>query len=65
MVPEQLTVAARAYRKVAGVGGDRALARQDERIRKGMRLVTTNSEIAFIVAEGSRVTGEVRRALQD
>ena len=49
--------------KVAGVGGDRHLARQVEFIRKGVRFITTNSEIAFILAEGSRVTGELRGAL--
>lgn len=45
------------------VGGDRHLARQTEMIRKGMRFITTNSDIAFILAEGSRVTGELRTAL--
>jgi len=45
------------------VGGDRNLARQVEFIRKGMRFVTTNSEIAFMVAEGGRVTSELRKAL--
>ena len=45
------------------MGGDRDRARQVECIRKGMRFVTTNSEIAFILAEGSRVTGELRTAL--
>lgn len=48
----------------AGVGGDRNLARQTEYIRRGARFITTNSEIAFIMAEASRVTGELRRALQ-
>jgi len=38
--------------------------RQCEFIRKGARFLTTNSEIAFILAEGSRVTGELRRALE-
>jgi hypothetical protein len=35
-----------------------------EYIRRGARFVTTNSEIAFIMAEASRVTGELRQALQ-
>jgi hypothetical protein len=35
-----------------------------EYIRRGARFITTNSEIAFILAEASRVTGELRRALQ-
>jgi hypothetical protein len=35
-----------------------------EYIRRGARFITTNSEIAFILAEATRVTGELRRALQ-
>ena len=50
--------------KIAGVGGDRHLPRQMEYIRRGARFITTNSEIAFILAEATRVTGELRRALQ-
>ncbi|MBX3665505.1 MAG: aldolase [Burkholderiales bacterium] len=50
--------------KIAGVGGDRHLPRQMEYIRRGARFITTNSEIAFIMAEASRVTGELRQALQ-
>lgn len=49
--------------KVPGVGGDRNLERQAGFIRKGARFITTNSEIAFILAEGTRVTSELRRAL--
>jgi len=54
----------KAHGKIPGVGGDRNLTRQAEFIRKGARFITTNSEIAFILAEGSRVTGELRKALQ-
>lgn len=53
----------KAHGKIPGVGGDRNVARQAEFIRKGARFITTNSEIAFILAEGARVTGELRRAL--
>jgi staphyloferrin B biosynthesis citrate synthase len=60
---DQVIAACKKHGKVPGVGGDRNLARQVELIRKGMRFITTNSEIAFIVAEGSRVTGELRSAL--
>ncbi len=49
--------------KVPGLGGDRNVARQVEFIRKGVRFLTTNSDIAFMLAEGSRVTGELRKAL--
>ena len=54
---------AKKHGKVPGVGGDRSISRQAEFIRKGARFITTNSEIAFILAEGSRVTGELRKAL--
>ena len=49
--------------KVPGIGGDRNVARQVEFIRKGVRFLTTNSDVAFMLAEGSRVTGELRKAL--
>ena len=60
---ERVISVAKAHGKVPGVGGDRNLARQAEFFRKGARFITTNSEIAFILAEGARVTGELRRAL--
>lgn len=61
---EKVIASAVRHGKIAGVGGDRNLARQTEYIRRGARFITTNSEIAFIMAEASRVTGELRRALQ-
>ena len=54
-----------AHGKIPGMGGDRDLKRQIEYIRKGARFITTNSEIAFILAEGTRVTTELRRALAE
>jgi hypothetical protein len=47
------------------MGGDRNIPRQMEYIRKGARFLTTNSEIAFIMAEATRVTTELRKALQE
>ncbi len=67
--PEHLAAVSRviavtkAHGKIPGVGGDRNLARQMEFIRKGARFLTTNSDIAFMMAEASRVTGELRKAL--
>lgn len=61
---EKVIAAAVRHGKIAGVGGDRNLARQMEYIRRGARFITTNSEIAFIMAEATRVTTELRRALQ-
>ena len=60
---EKVIAAAKKHGKTPGVGGDRNLARQVEFIKKGMRFVTTNSEIAFMLAEGTRVTTELRKAL--
>ena len=60
---DRVIAAALKHGKVPGVGGDRNLARQAEFIRKGARFITTNSEIAFILAEGSRVTAELRKAI--
>lgn len=60
---ERVISVATAHGKFAGVGGDRNLPRQTGYIRQGARFITTNSEIAFIMAEASRVTGELRRAL--
>jgi 2-keto-3-deoxy-L-rhamnonate aldolase RhmA len=51
--------------KIPGMGGDRNIPRQIEYIKKGARFLTTNSEIAFILAEATRVTTELRRALAD
>jgi 2-keto-3-deoxy-L-rhamnonate aldolase RhmA len=60
---DKVMAAAKKHGKVPGVGGDRNLARQTDFIRKGARFITTNSEIAFMIAEGSRVTGELRKAI--
>src|SRR5258705_6257057 len=41
--------------KIAAMGGDRHIPRQIEDIRQGARLLTTNSQIAVILAEATRV----------
>jgi staphyloferrin B biosynthesis citrate synthase len=60
---DKVITAAKKHGKVPGVGGDRNIARQADFIRKGAQFITTNSEIAFILAEGARVTGELRKAI--
>lgn len=60
---DKVISAAKKHGKIPGVGGDRNVARQADFIRKGAQFITTNSEIAFILAEGSRVTGELRKAI--
>jgi 2-keto-3-deoxy-L-rhamnonate aldolase RhmA len=62
---EHVIAATLRHGKIAGVGGDRHLPRQMEYIRRGARFITTNSEIAFILAEAGRVTTELRRALAE
>jgi 2-keto-3-deoxy-L-rhamnonate aldolase RhmA len=62
---DRVITVATANGRIPGVGGDRNLPRQMEYIRKGARFITTNSEIAFIMAEATRVTGELRRALAE
>ena len=59
----RVITAAKKHGKVSGVGGDRNLPRQMEFIRRGARFLTTNSDIAFMTAEASRVTAELRNAL--
>ena len=62
---DRVISAAIANGKIAGMGGDRHIPRQIEYIRKGARFLTTNSEIAFILAEATRVTTELRRAIAE
>jgi len=62
---DRVISAAIANGKIAGMGGDRHIPRQIEYIRKGARFLTTNSEIAFILAEATRVTTELRRAMAE
>ena len=60
---DKIMSAAKKHGKVPGVGGDRNIARQVDFIRKGAQFITTNSEVAFMIAEGTRVTTELRKAL--
>ena len=60
---DRVIAAAKKHGKASGFGGDRNLQRQTDFIRKGARFLTTNSDAAFMLAEGSRVTGELRKAL--
>jgi 2-keto-3-deoxy-L-rhamnonate aldolase RhmA len=54
---------ANAHGKFAGLGGDRNVARQVEFVRKGVKFMTTQTDIGFLMAEASRRTGELRQAL--
>ena len=59
----RVIAAAKAHGKFAGIGGDRHLERQVAFIRQGARFVTTQTDIGMLMAEASRITGELRRAL--
>jgi 2-keto-3-deoxy-L-rhamnonate aldolase RhmA len=61
---ERVIAASKKHGKVSGMGGDRNIPRQTDFIRKGVQFLTTNSDIAFLMAEASRVTGELRKALR-
>jgi len=54
---------ATAHGKFAGLGGDRDVARQVHFIRRGVKFMTTQTDIGFLMAEASRRTGELRKAL--
>jgi 2-keto-3-deoxy-L-rhamnonate aldolase RhmA len=55
--------AASRHGKFAGLGGERDLARQVGFIRKGVRFVTTQTDIGFLMAEASRRTEQIRKAI--
>jgi 2-keto-3-deoxy-L-rhamnonate aldolase RhmA len=61
---DHIFAAAKKHGKVCGVGGDRNVKRQMDSIRNGAQFLTTNSDIAFLMAEASRVTGELRTAMK-
>jgi 2-keto-3-deoxy-L-rhamnonate aldolase RhmA len=59
-----LIAACRKHGKFAGLGGDRDIARQTQFIRDGVRFVTTQTDIAYLMAEASRKTAVLREALK-
>ena len=59
---EQVIAAAARHDKFAGLGGERDLERQVGFIKKGVRFVTTQTDISFLMAEAERRTeGEFAR----
>lgn len=59
---DKVMKACKANNKWPGLGGDKDIGRQAKLIREGVRFVTTQSDIAFLIAEASRRTGELRQA---
>ena len=60
---ERVMAAAKANGKFSGLGGDRDIERQTRFIRGGVRFVTTQSDIAFLMTEASRRTQTLRGAI--
>jgi 2-keto-3-deoxy-L-rhamnonate aldolase RhmA len=60
---DRVLAACKKNGKIPGVGGDRDIGRQTQFIRNGARFLTTNADIAFLLAEASRRTEALRKAL--
>lgn len=62
---DRAIAAAQKYGKYAGCGGNRDVERQVQVIRKGVRFVTTQTDIGFLMAAASKWTTGVRQALAE
>ncbi len=60
---ERVIAACKAKSKYAGLGGERDLARQNSFIKKGVRFVTTQTDIGFLMAAASQRTAQIRQEL--
>jgi 2-keto-3-deoxy-L-rhamnonate aldolase RhmA len=61
---ERVIAAAHTHGKYAGLGGERDLERQLSFIRRGVRFVTTQTDIGFLSAAAVQRTGQIRGALK-
>jgi 2-keto-3-deoxy-L-rhamnonate aldolase RhmA len=60
---ERVIAAAAAHGKYAGLGGERDLERQNAFIRKGVRFVTTQTDIGFLMASAGQRTEQIRKSM--
>jgi 2-keto-3-deoxy-L-rhamnonate aldolase RhmA len=60
---ERMIAAAKVHGKYAGLGGERDMERQLAFIRKGVRFVTTQTDIGFLMAAAGARTAEIRKGL--
>lgn len=60
---ERVVAATRTHGKFAGAGGNRDVARQVEAIGLGVRFITTNSDIRFLMGAAAAWTDSIRNAL--
>jgi 2-keto-3-deoxy-L-rhamnonate aldolase RhmA len=58
---ERVIAAAATHGKVAGLGGERDLERQNAFIRKGVRFVTTQTDVGFLMAAAGSRTEQIRK----
>jgi 2-keto-3-deoxy-L-rhamnonate aldolase RhmA len=60
---EREIVVCKAHGKFSGLGGDRDPVRQARFIKQGIRFVTTQTDIGFLMLEATRRTTELRQVL--
>ena len=60
---ERVIAAAKKHGKFAGLGGERDMERQLAFIKSGVRFVTTQTDIGFLMAAASQRTAEIRKGL--
>jgi len=60
---ERVIAAVKANGKYAGLGGERDLARQNAFIKKGVRFVTTQTDLGFLMAAAGQRTADIRKEL--
>ena len=60
---DRVIAAAKKHNKFAGLGGDRDLDRQLGLMKKGVRFVTTQTDMGFLMAAASVRTAEIRKGL--
>jgi 2-keto-3-deoxy-L-rhamnonate aldolase RhmA len=60
---ERVIAVCKANGKYAGLGGERDLARQNAFIKKGVRFVTTQTDIGFLMAAAGQRTAQIRQEL--
>ncbi|MEA2990098.1 MAG: hypothetical protein QOG83_2809, partial [Alphaproteobacteria bacterium] len=58
---DRVIAAAKGAGKFAGLGGERDLARQQDFIRKGVRFVTTQTDIGFLLAAAGQRVDQIRK----
>jgi 2-keto-3-deoxy-L-rhamnonate aldolase RhmA len=61
---ERVIAAAAAHGKIAGLGGERDATRQLAFIRRGVRFLTTQSDIGFLLAAASQRAEQIRNGLK-